>query len=70
MLFMSKMLTTSKIRKGKVITMIEKLIEELDGRAEVIEVECGTLICNELGIPEYMVFPEEGVINDGEDNQE
>lgn len=45
--------------------MVEKLIEELDG-AEVIEIETGTLICNKMGIPEYMVFKEEGVIDYGE----
>jgi len=48
--------------------MVEKLIEELDGQAEVIEVEGGTLICNKMGIPEYMVFNEEGVKDYGELN--
>ena len=47
--------------------MIEKLIEELD-EAQVIEVEAGTLICNKFGIPEYMVIPEEGLVDYGETN--
>ena len=48
--------------------MVEKLIEELGGQVELVEVEAGTLICNELGIPEYMVVPEEGLIDYGETN--
>lgn len=47
--------------------MVEKLIEELEG-GQAIEVEAGTLICNQLGIPEYMVIPEEGVKDYGETN--
>lgn len=39
--------------------MIEKLIEELDGKVSLVLCELGTLICNELGIPEYMVINEE-----------
>lgn len=48
--------------------MVEKLIEELGGQVELIEVEAGTLICNKMGIPEYMVIPEEGVKDYGETN--
>lgn len=48
--------------------MVEKLIEELDGQAHVTEVECGTLICNNFGYPEYMVFKAEEVENYGETN--
>lgn len=39
--------------------MIEKLVSELGGNASAIECELGTLICNELGIPEYMVITKE-----------
>lgn len=47
------------------MNMIEKLIEELDGKVSLVLCELGTLICNEFGIPEYMVF-REGVVEDGD----
>lgn len=48
--------------------MIEKLVSELGGNASAIECELGTLIVGELGIPEYMVIPEE-VTENGDINQ-
>lgn len=48
--------------------MIEKLVNELDGKATLVLCELGTLIVNEFGIPEYMVFREE-VAEDGENDK-
>lgn len=47
--------------------MIEKLATELGGNVSLVECELGTLICNELGIPEYMVVKED--VEDGDTNQ-